>query len=168
MKSNKYPKQQLKKKQPKKNTKKYKRSKKYKEYLRRQRAKASRIKARREKHRRVYFKKKTSKGFFMLFAIYLIKYVKLRKYLQNEISLKKHHNSRFGIVDMIISLIGAIALGLPRVYDICKYQEDRVLARALRIDNKFPSLFNDISFFSQICLNNNDKRASTSKYKNII
>jgi len=112
-------------------------SKKYREYLKRQRAKAARIKARKQRHRRKHPKKESYHGFFIIFARYIIARIHLREKIESCIYHKKKPNSTFSIVDMIIGLIGLIVLGLPRIYKVAKYQQDKLLARALGLDRFF-------------------------------
>ncbi|MEW6571678.1 MAG: transposase [Nitrospirota bacterium] len=111
-------------------------SKKHQEYIKRERARAARIKAKREKHRRKHPQQEMHQGMMIILARYIIMRVKLREYLSC-ISLKKKPNSMFSVIDMIVGLVALMAFGIRRVYDVAKYQEHKLLARALQLDRMF-------------------------------
>ena len=111
-------------------------TRKKRDHIRRQRAKAARIKARKARHRQKHKQKQMTHGLMVIFARYIIARVKLRE-LVSGIPGKKKCNSKFSFVDMIVGLVALMAFGLPRVYDVAKYKEQRLLANALQMDRMF-------------------------------
>ncbi len=112
------------------------RSRKYQAYLKRQRAKAAHVKAKRAKHRRKHPQQQMNAGVMVMFASYIIARIKIREHLSC-IYCKKKSNSKFSVIDIIVGLVALIAFGVPRIYDIAKYKEHRLLARALQMDRMF-------------------------------
>lgn len=121
----------------KKNRKRNTSSQRHREYLTRQRRKAARKKAKVEKQRLQHMQASTCRGFFVIFARYIVERLKLREHLEKHIYFHKGHNSTYSVVDMVIGLVGLMALGLPRVSDVGKYKEERLIAKALAMEKMF-------------------------------
>ncbi len=139
------------------------------EYIRRQRVKAARIKARKARHRLKHKQKQMTHGMMVIFARYIIARVKLRE-LASSIPGKKKSNSKFSFVDMIVGLVALMAFGLPRVYDVAKYKEQRLLANALQMDRMFSpdTVYRFLKKFAMLTICRHLQKANSKMIREIL
>jgi len=112
-------------------------TKKYRAYLHKVRARAAKIKAHNDRHRRKHPQQKSRYGFFLLIARYLRQRLQVRERLTQYVTSHKAPNCVFSVIDMLIGLIALLILGLPRLYQVKKYRQERLLAQALGLERMF-------------------------------